>query len=70
MEAVFTANHLTDTDKQSSTCKYNSKTQTTKNSKTTTMVHFPLTTLDQKRDGLESGPRNLHLGPLGAEASK
>ena len=59
-EAVFTANHMTDTDRQNKTVqentqtKYNSNTQTTQNTakRKTTLVQSPLTTLNQQKMGL------------------
>jgi len=52
LEAVFTANHLTDTDKQNSTGKYTRYKSESKQPKIqqnkTTLVQLPLTTLGQE----------------------
>jgi len=52
LEVVFTANHLTDTDKQNSTEKYTNYIQLTKYSKT--QVQSPLMKLGQDTKSLYS----------------
>ena len=67
-EAVFTANHLTDTDKQNSTGKYKLNTNQKKvnnlkysKTKKTTLIQVPLTTLGQEtRWAYSTMPPSLH----------
>jgi len=67
-ETVFTANHLTDTDKQNSTGKYKTKYNSEKSnnakySKTkTTLVQSPLTTLGQETRWAYSTTPRAHTG--------